>query len=202
MQSGEPRLLQPRVEQEVNDAGIRETTLRFPEPVYGAVQRTWNDPRTEAAAEPLLEDGYVDAFQEGFDTVTFYTPAETPLDGFVDRFVDIVASHYEPPRRRLLDRSGRTAIYRGYRQDGWMVIDVRFDEEIPVVPKTVIGDEAFQEDVAALTDTRPVVATADDYDALREEVFHIYTDVERANVDAFMDAYLERMDEWMYAFDL
>lgn len=198
----DPPLPEPTVESEVNEAGIRETTLAFDEPVYGAMQQAWIDPRTAAAAEPLQEEGYLDAFREGFDTLTFYTPEDAEVDGFVSAFLEVIDSHYKPPRKRHLERSDRTATYRAYAQNGGTVIDVRFDEEVPVVPKAVVKDEAFHEDVEALTDIRPAVATADDYDMLRDEVFHIYTDVAEANVDAFMDAYLERMDEWMYAFDL
>lgn len=198
----DPPLPEPSVEQEVNEAGIRETTLQFDEPVYDALQQTWHDPRTAEAAEPLLEEGYVDAFHEGFDTITFYTPEDEPLEAFIDNFLAIVASHYTPPRTVNLERSGWTATYRGYPQDGGTVIDVRFDEAVAVLPAKAAEDETFLEDVDALTGIQPNVITAEDYDALQEEVFHIYTDADQANVDAFMDAYLDRLDALMDKYDV
>lgn len=193
---------EPSVEEAVNEAGIRETTVRFEVPVYGALQLTWDDPRVAAAADPLIEDGYIDAFRESFDTVTLYTPEEEPVAGFVDVFVDVVASHYEPPERMELERSGRTALYKGYAWDGGTVVDVRFDDAVPVVPRLVTRDEQFQEDVASLTETVPFLVTADDSDALQDGVFHLYAGVHPANLEAYMDAYLDRVDEWLYAFDL
>lgn len=197
-----PSLPHLRVEQEVNEAGIRETTLQFDEPVYDALQQTWQDSRTAEAADPLLEEGYVDAVREGFDTITFYTPEDEPLEAFLDSFLTIAASYYEPPRTVELERSGWTATYREYVQDGGTVIDVRFDEAVAVLPAKAAEEEAFLEEVEALTAGRPFVATADDYDALREEVFHIYTDVAEANVDAFMDAYLDQLDVLMDKYDV
>lgn len=195
----------PEREETVNEAGIRETTLRFDVPVYGALQRSWDDQRTEAAAGPLIEEGYVDAFCESFDTVTIYTPEEadaTAVEGFVDRFMDVVDDHYTPPETREMERTGRTSVYRAYREEDGIVVDVRFAEDVSGVAKLAARDEKLYEDLEPLGDVDATVITAEDDDTLQEGVFHLYADVHEANADAFVDRYLERLDEWMHGLDV
>lgn len=192
-------------EQTVNEAGIRETTLRFDAPVYGALQRSWDDPRIVDAAEPLVEDGYVDAFCESFDTVTLYTPEEASSDTvetFVGRFLDVVADHYTPPQTREMERTGRTGVYRAYREEDGIVVDIRFDGDVSGVAKLAARDEKLYEDLEPLGDVETTVITAEDDGSLQEGVFHVYADVHEANADAFVDRYLERLDEWMHGLNV